>query len=104
VKKSRGIDHEAKLAPSGGKRRSAFETCLVQQVDRWRSAATERDDMLESFCGLDGLDQCPSDSAARAEDDRYSSLWKRQEVRFGDSCGVGLASLSHRGFAPSKTD
>ncbi len=95
---------EAKFAPSGGKRRSAFETGLVQQVDRWRSAATERDDMLEPFRGLDGLDQSPSDSAARADDDCHSSLGKRPGVRFGDSCGVGLASLSHRGFAPLKTD
>jgi hypothetical protein len=104
VQKSRGIDHEAKLTLIGGKRRGAFEAGLVQKVDQWRSAATECDHMLELFCGPNAFDQCPSDSAARAEDDRNPGLRKRLKVRPGDSCGLGLELLSHRGFAPSKTD
>jgi hypothetical protein len=104
VQKSRGIDHEAKLTLIGGKRRGTFETGLVQKVDRWRSAATECDHMLELFCGPNAFDQCPSDSAASAENDRHAGLGKRLKVRPGDSCGLGLELLSHRGFAPSKID
>jgi hypothetical protein len=104
VQKSRGIDHEAKLALIGGKCRSAFETGLVQKVDRRRSAAAERNDTFETFCDPNGLDQCPSDSAARAEDDRDPGLRKRPKVKPGDGCGLGLELLSHRSFAPSKTD
>jgi hypothetical protein len=76
MQKSRRIDHQTKLSPIGGERCRTCETAFVQKVDRWRSAATERDYMLELFGGLDGFDQGPSNATARAENDRHAGLGK----------------------------
>src|SRR5208283_4813367 len=83
VQKSGRIDHEMKLTLFGGERRGALETGLVQQVDRRRSAATERDHMIETLLGAYGCEQCPSDTAAGAENDRHAGLRKRSEVEGG---------------------
>ena len=41
----------------------ALETGLVQQVDRRRSAATERNHMIETLLGAYGCERCPADTA-----------------------------------------
>jgi hypothetical protein len=86
MEKSGRIDYETKLTPIGSERRGAFETGFVQEVDRRRSAAIERDHMLESFCGPDGFDQRPSDAPAGAENDRHAGLGKRSKFNLGDRC------------------
>jgi hypothetical protein len=99
MEKSRRIDYETKLTPIGGERRGAFETGFVQQVDRRRSAATERDHMLEPFRGPDGFDQCPSDASAGAENDRHAGLGKRSKVDPRDRCALRFDLPSHRRLA-----
>ena len=80
MEKSRRIDHKPEITHLGGERRRAFETGLVQQVDRWRRVATAFDYMLEPFRSPDGFDQGPSNTAAGAENDRHPGRGKRPKI------------------------
>lgn len=103
MEKSRRIDHETKLTLISGERRGAFETSLVQEVDRRRSVATERDHMLEPFRGLDGFEQCPANAAAGAENDRHAGLGKRTEINSAGCRAFGFALTGHWPLAPWPT-
>jgi len=77
MQKSRCIDYQTQLSRIGGARRGMRETGFVQKVDRRRSAATERDYMLEFSRGLDRFNQGPSDTAAGAKYGCHAGLRKR---------------------------
>ena len=51
--------------------------------------------------GPDGFDQCPSDTAAGAEDDRHTGPGKRHKVKLGIRCARGFKLPGHPRFAPS---
>jgi hypothetical protein len=95
MKKSRRIDHKPKLTHIGGECCGALETGLVQQVDRWRSAATEFHHMREPLRWPDGFDQCPTDAAAGAKNDRHAGLWKRLKFELGGCCSLGFKWSGH---------
>ena len=100
MQKSRRIDHQTKLTLIGGKSRGTRKTAFVQKVNRWRSAATERDYMLELFRGRDGFDECPSNTAAGAKNDRHAGLGKRPNVSLGSHCAFGFRLPRHKRLAP----
>ena len=61
------------------------------------------DHMLEPFRGPDGFEQCPSDTAPGAENDRHPGLGKQLKVNSGSRYALGFKSLSHPRLAPSLT-
>ena len=103
MQKSRRIDHQTKLTLIGGERCGTCETAFVQKVDRWQSAATERDYMLEFSRGPDGFDQCPPNTASGAENDRHAVPGKRSKVNPGSRCAFGFKLPRHKRLAPPMT-
>tara|TARA_B100000029_G_scaffold457547_1_gene486347 strand:- start:754 stop:1131 length:378 start_codon:yes stop_codon:yes gene_type:complete len=99
VEKSRRIDHQAKLTQIGGGRRDTFETYLVQEIDRWRSASTERDNTLEPLRSADAFNQRPSDTAAGTKSDRHASSIKRSDVNSGSHLALTFGLPDHLLFA-----
>ena len=59
--------------------------------------------MFELIRGLDGFDQCPSNAAARAENDRDAGLGKRPKVNPGTWYAFGFQLPRHRRLAPPMT-
>jgi hypothetical protein len=103
VQKSRRIDHQAKLAPLGGEGHGAFETVLVQQIDRRGRAATEGRDMLEVFRNADGFQDCCADPTAGTENDRDAGRWKRSKLNPLSTCAFVFERPGHPRLDPSRT-
>ena len=59
--------------------------------------------MLKLFRGLDGFDQCPSNTSTRTENDRHAGLGKRPKANVSSQYAFGFELPRHRLLTPPMT-